>query len=458
MKPKFIKQAGTFGPFLQVTPCYAMTYGMHKQFGEHSFQKMFMFYKLGYGACYYSLTQTRKIGDYYLRQVRGDENFIVKEYQDWISDLKELEKQGRALLSGGNDLKVAEFYELYVVLWARSIVCEIYDDDINKRILKLAQEFCVDVAEKEIILLTQPDYVTIQLRFEEELIQALKCNDDTEYLVRKYYFLDTDYFAAHPLDLRKRIAEIKRRGIANEAKRIKELMDKTKAEYKKKLKIIQDKALPPELVRILDFFALLVTWRDVRKKMHQIGGYYLWYYVAENVSFPIKLISYMLVLDFLERKHLQKGYPKVLEKRREGVLVSVDFQGTVKCLYDQKKIDQKIKDLEDINKVVTDFRGNIASGGKARGTVKVIKSAQDFTKMKKRDILVAPMTRPEFLPIMKKALAIITDEGGITCHAAIVSRELGIPCVIGTKIATQVLKDGDMVEVDANHGRIKILK
>ena len=68
------------------------------------------------------------------------------------------------------------------------------------------------------------------------------------------------------------------------------------------------------------------------------------------------------------------------------------------------------------------------------------------------------MTRPEFVPLMKRASAIVTDEGGITCHAAIVSRELNIPCIIGTKIVTKVLKDGDEVEVDADNGVVKIIK
>ena len=68
------------------------------------------------------------------------------------------------------------------------------------------------------------------------------------------------------------------------------------------------------------------------------------------------------------------------------------------------------------------------------------------------------MTRPEFVPLMRKAKAIITDEGGITCHAAIISRELKILCIIGTKTATRLLKDGDLVEVDANTGVVKILK
>jgi pyruvate,water dikinase len=66
------------------------------------------------------------------------------------------------------------------------------------------------------------------------------------------------------------------------------------------------------------------------------------------------------------------------------------------------------------------------------------------------------MTRPEYLPAMKKAAAFVTDEGGITCHAAIVAREMGKPCIIGTKVATKVLKNGDLVEVKGNHGVVLI--
>ena len=73
-------------------------------------------------------------------------------------------------------------------------------------------------------------------------------------------------------------------------------------------------------------------------------------------------------------------------------------------------------------------------------------------------ILVTTMTTPEFVPIMKKALAVVTNEGGVLCHAAIVARELKKPCIIGTKIATQILRDGDLVEVDAEKGVVKILK
>ena len=67
------------------------------------------------------------------------------------------------------------------------------------------------------------------------------------------------------------------------------------------------------------------------------------------------------------------------------------------------------------------------------------------------------MTRPEFVPAMQKAAAIVTDEGGLTCHAAIISREMRKPCVIATKNATKVLKDGMLVEVNADHSAVRIL-
>jgi pyruvate,water dikinase len=106
---------------------------------------------------------------------------------------------------------------------------------------------------------------------------------------------------------------------------------------------------------------------------------------------------------------------------------------------------------------IQDIRGLSACLGRAIGTVRIIKSATETHKVQPGDILVAVMTRPDYIAGMKKAAAIVTDEGGITSHAAIVSRELGIPCLIGTKIATKVFKDGDRAEVNANHGWVRKL-
>jgi pyruvate, water dikinase len=100
------------------------------------------------------------------------------------------------------------------------------------------------------------------------------------------------------------------------------------------------------------------------------------------------------------------------------------------------------------------IRGTAASRGRARGKVIIVKSAADLKKVKSGDVIVAVTTSPDYVPTLRRACAIVTDEGGILSHVAIVSRELNLPCVAGTKIATKVLKDGDEVEVDGDSGAV----
>jgi pyruvate,water dikinase len=145
---------------------------------------------------------------------------------------------------------------------------------------------------------------------------------------------------------------------------------------------------------------------------------------------------------------------QIFKTRRKSVLVINTlngyevFDGTL-----AKEIHSKI--FKQKKEAIREIKGSSASNGIVKGVVKIIKKTHDLVNMTKGDILVASMTRPEMVSAMKLAAAIITDEGGVTCHAAIVSRELKIPCVIGTKIATQVFKDGDRVEVDANKGVVR---
>jgi len=104
------------------------------------------------------------------------------------------------------------------------------------------------------------------------------------------------------------------------------------------------------------------------------------------------------------------------------------------------------------------LKGSSAYGGKVKGIVKVVLDPQKSRDFKEGDILVTSMTRPEYLPLIQKAAALVTDAGGILSHAAITARELKKPCIIGTKVATKTFKDGDIVEVDANIGVVRKIK
>jgi phosphohistidine swiveling domain-containing protein len=118
--------------------------------------------------------------------------------------------------------------------------------------------------------------------------------------------------------------------------------------------------------------------------------------------------------------------------------------------------EKKVKKITSDNNI-KEIRGVIAQPGKVVGRAKIVLTPKEGYKVEKGDVLVTKMSTPDFLPIMKKASAFVTDIGGITSHAAIVSREMRKPCIIGAKIATQVLKDGMLIEVDADNGIVKIL-
>ena len=100
------------------------------------------------------------------------------------------------------------------------------------------------------------------------------------------------------------------------------------------------------------------------------------------------------------------------------------------------------------------LEGTAASPGIATGPVKILATPKEISKIAKGDILVTSMTNPDFVPAMKKAVAVVTDRGGRTSHAAIVSREMGIPAVVGTEVATKILKTGQIVTVDGSKGKV----
>lgn len=130
-----------------------------------------------------------------------------------------------------------------------------------------------------------------------------------------------------------------------------------------------------------------------------------------------------------------------------------------KLVVDPKEI-KKLEEKYSIKVVDSDeLQGRMASlGGIIRGRAKICLDKKDIGKIERGDILVAQFTTPDFVPAMEKAAAIVADQGGLSSHAAIVSRELGVPCVIDTKNGTRIIKDNDLLEINAQTGFIKILE
>jgi phosphohistidine swiveling domain-containing protein len=209
-------------------------------------------------------------------------------------------------------------------------------------------------------------------------------------------------------------------------------------------------------LRVLGF------WKFERKFRNQQGHALMEDFIREIArrnSLSIEQAK-MIAPDEMQAVLLRnKADAKLLDERiRESVVVFHGLDYEILSGGKAEKVLQNIKEDLSFDSSVKELRGSTAFPGRARGAVKRIDSPAEMGKMNKGDILVSASTSPDMLPAMAKAAAIITDTGGITCHAAIIARELGIPTLIGTRFASKTLKDNDIVEVDASRGFARKLK
>jgi len=147
-------------------------------------------------------------------------------------------------------------------------------------------------------------------------------------------------------------------------------------------------------------------------------------------------------------------YRKVIKEREKGFVSVVLDDKSYELTGDDMKKVLAVVALKEVE-LTDSVKGSTAYPGKVTGTCRVLFSLEDMKKVQKGDIIVISMTDPNYIPAMNRASAFVTDQGGILCHAAIVSREMKKPCVIGTKHATKTFKDGDTVEVDGDSGIVR---
>lgn len=214
------------------------------------------------------------------------------------------------------------------------------------------------------------------------------------------------------------------------------------------------------LKSILKITQELIYLKTYRIDIYTISWYNAWDLIKEVcLRIGIKYDDLLLytpkeLLDSLAGK--EKINFSELQKRNRYV-VMVWENATYHFYGKASKNIVGILEKHDYSKI-TNIKGLSAQKGVVRGIAKIALTDKDIYKINKGDILVANLTNPYYNPAFGKVAGVVTDEGGILCHSAIMAREFNLPCIIGTKIATQVLKDGDFVEVDADKGIVKILK
>src|SRR3989344_6523866 len=240
-----------------------------------------------------------------------------------------------------------------------------------------------------------------------------------------------------------------------EFKKIVEELRKTPIKKKKKDKTNLDKFNEKEK-KFLRMGSLIAYFKDLRDDYRRKGQFYafpLYDNIAKELGLTRKEIAFFFydeMISSLEGKELP-----LIGKKKE---LLIEVKGKKSDIFYGKRARKRLNKLGVVVKTESELKGTIASTGRAQGTVKIIKKKNEFSKIKKGDFLVAVITHPDYIGVIEKSAAMIIEEGGITSHAAIVSREMKKPCIVGVKEVTKILKDGDLVEVDANKGIVKIIK
>ncbi len=408
----------------------------------------------------------REVGKKYFNEfiIKDKEFELVKSrYNDALKELRAVQLKVKELdkLNYEQFKKLyLDFYEAYLTFWDHGLVPEMANwggEVILKEKLTISKEKFAYVYEK----LSAPSGLSFYQEEELELLKVRKGEVSLKEHQQNYFWINNSYFESLVLDenyFKKRLEDMGDINVDEEITRIKEMPKKSqelKNDIFKKFSLIE------EIKKISERLSYCIYWQDDRKGDIFIANHYIWLLLQEiskRYNVPTEhleqywcweipeLLEGKKVSNMKERLEKQAGYMAAKEGGNK-VLTGKFFDEIVLPLVN-RKVDTNVNSVKGI--VV-----NVASGV-IKGKARVLFDPKD--KIYEGEILIAPMTSPEYIIALRKAAAVVTDTGGMTCHAAIVARELGIPGIVGTKIATKVFKDGNLVEVNANTGIVRKVK
>jgi phosphoenolpyruvate synthase/pyruvate phosphate dikinase len=355
------------------------------------------------------------------------------------------EKEILQTMKAGTPKDFTSLFTQYLAYQPALALYHICDDAIDDYLRK---ELNKKVPIKEVDILMSHLNLPLELNLDQKIKRWFLKTENINGFIKKHSWNFSRYGKHHFLSNKEAF------DILKDLKKDKNFSDdKNRKETKKA--IIQAKKILGEksyYVDVMQFFIYYRTHRtDILNKI-----FFAYHERLSNLAASLEM-GYEDVIHCSYDELVKNNIPtrKILEARKQE-FVSCFSHGKTR-IFSGKEIAyfKKLGSEKEISDIIT---GRTAFPGVATGLVKIIHSPKDMDDFKKGNVLVASMTTPSMVMAMKKASAFITDEGGITCHAAILAREMKKPCVIGTKNATKILKDGDMVEVDANKGAVKILK
>ena len=281
---------------------------------------------------------------------------------------------------------------------------------------------------------------------------------DLVLLLEKYAWTEQGYFNEKPKTVTSYLEKIANLSLEIAQKRFEEIR-----ENQNKLRSDRDKMLS-SLDEDNQTMIKLAGYSTYAKDHYKYSVNRLIYYIepllTEIASRLSKTVEYVKDLSPNEIEKLLKGKNvdelSIIARRNHYVSMNLDNKYLLFIGEDADLISKEIFTTKEVRPDI--LKGRVASVGQARGIAKIVMNPSQFDKVNEGDILIVINTSPDFTPILKKVSAIVSEEGGLTAHVSVVSREMKIPAVVGVNYVTSIIKDGDLVEVDANKGIVKIIK
>ncbi|MFA6304244.1 MAG: PEP-utilizing enzyme [Patescibacteria group bacterium] len=330
-----------------------------------------------------------------------------------------------------------------------------------------------DQSEAVFHFITQPIKRIPIIQLEIDLLKFLNKNQRSKFshnslerLRKKYLWYGMSFVDSRPAKIEDFIKLLKKYKKSQSQGKLALYLKESQKVRVKFHKIVSAFSQPDRrFLRLINQYCYLMQYRDVCRSLVFYYGHFLYQEISRRFGIIINDLMFYTIDEMAKLIGTGKRQDKPEIQRRKRRFIYLMIDNRVKLISQPQKIKNimtiinRQSDKPSINKHHKLF-GHSAYLGRVQGKVRIIRINrlyQDLLRIKNGEILVAHSTKPDFVPAMKKAAAVITDEGGITCHAAVISRELKIPCVVGTKIATRVFITGDMVEVDADKGIVRKL-
>lgn len=363
-----------------------------------------------------------------------------------------------------------EFSKVYSNWWMLTISVELITTTIEPELgAKLKtyypQEHPKDL-NKAFAILTSPKILTFYRQEQRDLLKIIDLPEDQkgkalENHQKEYYWIYNSYLEGKVLDVnyfKDEMDKLSEGDYKNILEEIESYPDEIKRQKQEIINSINPSQDVLDLIELAEKFSAA---QDDRKAINFRADHFLELFSKEFANRNgVDIMDIKFLLDSEISCQINNLLVEEIKKRRQAFVMECSDDEIKYVLgREAEELVRKFSEAKDLEESM--IHGVVASAGPDyyfRGTAKIVLTIDEIGKIEPGDILVTTMTSPDFVIGMKKAGAIITDIGGILSHAAIVSRELKKTCIVGTSIATKVIKDGDVIEIHSGRGTVKIIK